>query len=200
LNRRNNVFAALALVAIGIVIGWALSNFAPGGSVPALGLIPADALATASPGPPTLPAPALPESESTTAPEAEAPAAVPSPERKPWPESARSFMDQADPDPALSRELETWLLRSVDTNLDRDSYEVESITCRGNSCQILSIGRRANGGPAWSKVFAPILSDLGDASIRHPATQAELEPRIQSIWMVPKSREEPGLISLISFN
>lgn len=58
-----------------------------------------------------------------------------------WSPSTLEFVEQADPDPALSQELESVVQRTLDAKLDRSQYDVESVKCRGNSCQMRSAAR-----------------------------------------------------------
>jgi hypothetical protein len=196
----NKAIAAIALVASGIAIGWGLASQMQRDRGSDVLPSPPESPVAAMVEPPTPQVAAVTGSGASTNPVREIPAYAPASAPRPWPQTARSFSEQADVDPILSWELQTMVQRSIDTVLDRNLFEVDSVTCRGSTCQILSFGETERDGPTWSQVFAPILRDVTKATTLHPTTRAELEPTMQSISVVPRSGSVRGFVTVISFN
>jgi hypothetical protein len=114
-----------------------------------------------------------------------------------WSQRTLEFGEQVDTDQALSRDLETAVLRSIDANLDQSKYDVQSVKCRGNTCQILSVEQTPSAARTWPAVFVPILRDLSESSVWNSSTGTPMKPNLQS---VEKRPDEPGYITMLSFN
>jgi hypothetical protein len=117
-----------------------------------------------------------------------------------WSAKTLEFAEQADSDPILSREIEYVIQRSVDSTLDRSRYDVHSIKCRGQSCQVLVVDRAPVAGTAkgWPQIVGEVLRGLHDAAIRAPATGAKLgRPMLQGIEHI--GGEPVRFITLIGF-
>jgi hypothetical protein len=94
-----------------------------------------------------------------------------------------TFVAQADPDPILSRELERALERTLALTTDRSRFDIESIACRGYTCQVLSIDRippfpHVRGPPdlrqGWGAVLDKTMHQLKDSGIQNPHTGAPI--------------------------
>lgn len=194
---RNSAIAVLVIVVFVAGVWWTASqrqkvSLNPGAVAPA-----SEAIETPISEQPTSQAAVLAEGDASGNRPGTAPNEVPPAASEAWSPSTLEFVEQADPDPALSRELESVVQRIVDAKLDRSQYEVESVKCRGNSCQILSAARSSAGGPPWPAVLGPIMRQLSEAPARNPSTGADLRPALQ---MVRKSPGEPGYVTMISFD
>lgn len=145
---------------------------------------------------PATPRPAVIEGDSDTNRTEATPttANVPPPVERP---EKREFESRIDSDPALSRELEFVVQRSLDAKLDRSRMELESLVCRGNSCQILLRPQSPTAGSGGMSTVSSLLRDLQAAPARHPGTGADLEPAVQ---MVSQARgEHAGILAVIAF-
>jgi len=200
MSARSTALTVVVTAAVTAGIFWLLANRAGTPANSDATEIPDEATVVRLPPPPIPAEPLAVESVSTAKPPDESPPVAPAAAPRPWPQAVRSFIDEVDPDPTLSRELERTVQSFLDSRLSRDTYEVESVTCRGSTCQILSVGDSESGGPTWSEVFAPILRDMSAASTQNPNTGAELEPKLQSVFMVPKSGSVRGFATRIAFN
>jgi hypothetical protein len=102
-----------------------------------------------------------------------------------WPLGALEFAAEADPDPTLSRYLETEVHRLVDTMLDVRRYEVHSIMCRGPACQVLTRDHTPDPipatGPHTYNLITPILRGLSSSDIRDPATGNDIKPKLELV-------------------
>lgn len=109
----------------------------------------------------------------------------------------REFEARADMDPALSRELQTVVQRSVDATLDRSRMDMESLICRGNSCQILFTPQAGDAAARGMPEVSAILRDLNEASVQNPSTGAQLKPMVQ---MISAARDgNAGIVAVIAF-
>ncbi len=185
-SSRRYTIAGIALVATCAMTWWVSSGGGPQESQ----VSPAPAQPEVSPAPSVTPppppplAPAVVDSSPTKDPVLE----MFSPKGKPQipvksVETPLPTLDQADPDPALSREIEYVMRRSLEANLNKNRYEVESIECRALTCKILTVDRGppADSPPpgtpperAYLPTFAKLLKDVHEAAIRSPTTGAAL--------------------------
>lgn len=115
-----------------------------------------------------------------------------------WPATTLAFVDQPDTDPVLSRELEASLQRSMDYQLDMSRFELQSVTCRSSSCQILTIDRTPEPKKGWPIVLVAMRNQLKDGFVRHPRTGALLQAKVDILQPVPAG-EYFGFITVIGF-
>jgi hypothetical protein len=116
-----------------------------------------------------------------------------------WPATALAFADKPDPDPALSRELKYWTQRSMAELLDKDRFELQSVECRGNSCQLLTVDRALSQEMGWGVVINEMFDQLKkDALVRHPRTGVLLQPEMQIVRPVPAGKNG-AFITVIVF-
>jgi hypothetical protein len=116
----------------------------------------------------------------------------------PWPAATLAFTDQPDTDPGLSKELEASLQRSMDQLLDKSRFDLQSVTCRSSSCQILTIDRTPEPEKGWPVVLVAMRNQLKDGFVRHPSTGVSLQPKVEILQPVP-AEEYFGFITVISF-
>lgn len=189
-------YTIVALVALGAGAWWLLSAR---GSQEARDVDPPSVAGAPIEG--EAPAPVVPQSpaivannssDSSVTGTPRGPDAPPAPVT--WPARALEFAEQADPDPALSREIESAIHRAIDTTLDRSRYEVHSVTCRGQSCQILSVAQASGAGNQWPPAVAAIMRELMTASIRKPGTDMELKPMLQALQ---QGGDHTGIVTMI---
>lgn len=80
-----------------------------------------------------------------------------------------------DPEAALSTELEYIIQRTVDATFDRAKYGVQSITCRGVSCEVRFADLGTSQGSEATAVLRTLYRDLRTASFVNPDTGVELQ-------------------------
>lgn len=126
-------------------------------------------------------------------------------QRKSTTEVALKFAGRANPDPALSKELEREIQYALDTSLDHGRFEVESIVCRGYKCQIVSVDRTpppVGAGPTdfrqgWGPNLTKMLHTLKDAWIQNPSTGARIgKPELEQLELLFSGE---GIVTYIGF-
>lgn len=97
---------------------------------------------------------------------------------------ALKFAGRENPDPALSNELELGIQKALDASIDRGRFDVESVICRENTCQIISVDRTPppaiSGRPpdlqnGWGSSLKNLLVQLNDAGMQNPRTGAWID-------------------------
>jgi hypothetical protein len=123
-------------------------------------------------------------------------------ESEEWSTTTLQFSEIEDPDPSLSREVESAIQRSVDTKVDPRNLKAQSIMCRGQTCQILLVSRATPAGSVPASVVATILRELNDASIRNPSTGAQVLSTGAQVGRLTFGEirvEKGGLVATIGF-
>lgn len=117
---------------------------------------------------------------------------------------ARSFVARENPDPAVSSELELAIQRALDESLDRSRFNVESVTCRANLCQIVSIDRAASPAidgrrpdlQGWGPSLAKLFLQLKGTAVPGPRTGSTVgNPKLSEIAIV----RDGGTVTMIRF-
>lgn len=109
------------------------------------------------------------------------------PESVEWPANILAFSNREDPDPGLSREMESAIAQSLARTLHPGRFDTPTITCRARSCQILSAEwLLAHGGEApavqeWPGAIGRAMRDLNDFPLRDPGTGEALRPTLQTV-------------------
>ncbi len=212
MSSHNRTIAFIAVVVLTAGVWWALPERGPElrEDLPA----PTNAIETDTAGSPALPTavpPVVVGDSPRSDPNEEPPRVIKPPSTSfAWPKGVLEFANQADTDPAVSRELESEIQRSLVTKLHPSSYEVDSVTCRGRDCQILSHERiprtgdqsvTASGAPAageeWRSAIGRLLSEFTDVPIRTPGTDEALKPKLRDLTQYMS--DPTGFVVTISF-
>ena len=204
MSSRSYTITFIALVVLGAGTWWLLpvrgSHDANGSDAPST---PEPSIPEVNPAPTAPQAPVVVDRDSSEGSTTEAPRDLgASPAPVAWSENDLKFAEREDPDPALSREVESAIQRAIDSTIDRGKLEVHSITCRALTCQILSVDHAPAagdnlppaGGSNWPPVVATILRDLTSVPIRNPGTGAELKPMLE---LVKIGRGDTGIVTMI---
>lgn len=109
----------------------------------------------------------------------------------------RAFEERGDSNPALSLELETAVRNSLDTTLDRSKLDLESLICRGESCQVILAPQPQTPWSGGMSAVSALLRDLHERPARDPGTGADLKPSVQQVSS--SQGESPGVIAIIGF-
>ncbi len=195
MNSRKSSIAIAAIALLGAGAWWVMSRGDTQETAIPNEYQPSDPFSVVDVSP-LSPQPAVIEggSDSSRADEVPSTASAPAPVELP---EKREFESRVDFDPALSRELETVVRRTLDAKLDRTRLDVESLICRGNSCQILFAPQPHAAGRGGMSAVSTILRDLDDADIRNPSTGVQLKPTVEMIS--PGRGENARLVAVIAF-
>jgi hypothetical protein len=191
-DSRNYLMALIALVGVGVGIWWAMPDTVSRQSKDTRAITnstsPNRATDSASAGASSAlpsPSPATPvvvnsiSSNAETAP----PASAPPPH---WDFLAKRFAARPDPDPLLSRKLESAIQEFAKLGLDPNRFEVPSIICRGEMCQIISVDRTPGLENGWLGTFGKIFPHFQNAPVSNPNTGAELgAPWLERVEQLP---------------
>lgn len=121
-------------------------------------------------------------------------------------DTAQKFAGRENPDPDLARELESGIQKALDASVDRGRFDVESVLCRGNICQIVSVDRtpapQVGGRPpdlrqGWGPNLERLFLQLDDAGMQNPHTGVRIDrPEMMQleIW-----REGGGVVTYLRF-
>lgn len=200
MSSRHYTIAVIALVIIGAGTWWALSIRAQESKGSYALSIPGTSAEKSNPASPTPVLPVVVENNSSrSSPDEPVPGNETPPTTATWPPATLAFKERPDPDPALSREIEYVIKRSL-AFLDAGRYEAESIQCRGQACQIRLIDRVPSAGTPRPSLAKPILDELKRASIRNPTTGVQLGlPKLNRLTFPRLSGETAGVIAVIEF-
>jgi hypothetical protein len=196
---RNYAIALIVLILSGVGTWWVLyDSDPPSGKDSYSDFSPESSMQRANPASAISPTSVVVESISTKS-RIDGPQ---SSESEEWSTTTLKFSELEDPDPALSREVESAIQRSVDTKVDPRNFKAQSIMCRGQTCQILLVSRATPAGSVPASVVATILRELNDASIRNPSTGAQVLSTGAQVGRLTFGEirvEKGGLVATIGF-
>jgi hypothetical protein len=201
-SSRNYTTALVVLIPLGAGALWVLSDSAPPSVNGSYSVSSSDSPKQwASPESAIPPTPAVVEDNSTTSQVDEPqPKATPSSESVGWSTTTLAFSEREDPDPALSRQVESAIHRSAGAKMDPLRVEARSIECRGQTCQILLVSRATPAGSVSPTVVAAILRDLNDTSIQNLSTGAQVlstGAQVGRLTLQEIRTENAGLVTLL---
>jgi hypothetical protein len=199
---RNYAISLVVLISLGAGAWWALSDSTPPSVNGSSSVSSSDSSKQwASPDSAIPPTPAVVEDNSTTSQVDEPqPKATPSSESVGWSTTTLAFSEREDPDPALSRQVESAIHRSAGAKMDPLRVEARSIECRGQTCQILLVSRATPAGSVSPTVVAAILRDLNDTSIQNLSTGAQVlstGAQVGRLTLQEIRTENAGLVTLL---
>jgi hypothetical protein len=181
MNFRNYAFASIALVMVAAGTWWSFSDTEPRERTAAR----TAPMAESSLGQTSAPS-------AITSHDSEAPAISNEPqEQVELPEYLLDFADHEDPDPNLSRTIESSIKRSMTAALHPNKFAEPRVMCRANTCWILTIGRNGwrpevtvvQGGvnvvdEGWGIALKRVIQDLIDFPVLDPGTGEPLMPSL----------------------
>jgi hypothetical protein len=112
--------------------------------------------------------------------------------------TAARFAHTADPDPQLSRELEQVVQLASRYALETNRYELQSMKCRGNTCQMAIVDNKPNVDQPVASTIGRLLAEMEKGSARNPTTGETLQPTLQGFELYPAN--PVGALMLVSFD
>jgi hypothetical protein len=91
------------------------------------------------------------------------------------------FEGRSDADPVLSRELEYVVQAAIYKSLDTKRFDVRSLVCRGNGCQVILIDNSPVAGKPSVAGMGQLMKGLDSMPVRNPSTGEALRPQLQEI-------------------
>lgn len=203
MGSRKIIMGILVLVLLGAGAWWALADKDSQE-------VNASALGNAPPPPTVPPLPTLPvegtrKNESVASPDKPPQDAVQAEDKTTTEKFALLFAGRANPDPALSKELEREVLYALDASVDHARFDVESVICREYMCQIVSFDRMMlpvdprslDPHQGWGSILKKVLFELKDTDMQNARTGARISlPRVRQIEY---RHTGGGVVSYIEF-
>jgi hypothetical protein len=84
-------------------------------------------------------------------------------------------------DPTIARDAKAAIQRVLDAKIDQSKYQVRTILCHKQNCQIFSNAKVPGADSDWPPIVEEIVQELATVSFRNPETGEELKPTLQSI-------------------